>query len=37
MTKNDRLQAMTVPTGRDAAGMGRIEKHDRTSARGRGA
>jgi hypothetical protein len=37
MTKNDRLQPTAFPAGRDAACMGGIEQHDRTSARGSGA
>jgi hypothetical protein len=37
MTKNRRLQPTAIPAGCDVAGMGWIDDHDRTSARGRGA
>jgi len=37
MTKNQRLQPTAIPAGRDVAGMGCIDDHDRTSARGCGA
>jgi hypothetical protein len=37
MTKTHRLQPTAFPACRDAAGMGGIARHDRTSARGSGA
>lgn len=37
MTNDQRLQPTAIPAGRDVAGMGCIDEHDRTSARGRGA
>lgn len=37
MTNDQRLQPTAIPAGRDVVGMGSIDEHDRTSARGTSA